>query len=244
MKAVLAALVVATGLLAACESSDGGGEERSVGELRDRAAEITDHIAENDWDSVRTDFDEVMSDEVTEERLASVWDSLTTELGGYTSRGAPAQVSEPGDLLTFETPMAFERGAARSRVAFRRDGRIAGLLLLPGALRDRPVEQLRERAAEITDLMAANDWAAVREDFDATMAAQLTEDRLRTAWDQVVAAKGPYRSRGEPSEVPGPGEVVVFDTPMAFEQGEMKSRVAFHNDGRVAGLFILVPEAP
>lgn len=104
--------------------------------------------------------------------------------------------------------------------------------------------ELGVRAAEITDLLAANEWRAVREDFDTTMEEQLTEDRLQTAWDQVVAAKGEYRSRGEPSQVPKPGDFVVFDTPMAFQQGEMKSRVTFHPDGRVAGLFTLVPDAP
>lgn len=245
MKTVLAALVVATGLLAACESSGSGGQERSVGELSDRAAEVTDQIAENDWDSVRADFDEVMLDEVTEERLVSAWNQLTMELGEYKSRGESRQVSEPGDFLVFETPMTFEGGEAKSRVAFHEDGRVAGLFLLePDALQDRSVEELRDLASEITDLMAANDWPAVREDFDTTMTEQLTEDRLQTAWDEVVAAKGQYQSRGEPSQIPKPGNVVIFDTPMTFQQGEMKSRVAFHPEGRVAGLFILVPEAP
>lgn len=59
----------------------------------------------------------------------------------------------------------------------------------------------------------------------------------------MVAAKGEYQSRGEPSQVLKSGEIVTFDTPMTFEQGEMKSRVTFHPDGRVAGLFILAPEA-
>jgi len=243
MKTVMAALAVAvTGLLAGCEGEDG--EERSVAELGDRAAEITDQIAENDWLSVRADFDDVMLDEVTEERLVSVWAQLTMALGGYESRGEPTQVSESGGSFVFETPMTFERGEAKSRVAFRGDGRVAGLFLLePDAGDDRSVEELRDLASEITDLIAANDWSAVREEFDATMTEQLTEDRLQEAWNEVVAAKGEYRSRGEPTQVPMPGNVVVFDTPMTFEQGEMKGRLAFHPDGRVAGLFILVPDA-
>lgn len=61
MKAVLA-LVVAFGLLAACESSGGGGQERSMDELSDRAAEMTDQLGQNDWPAVRADFDTTMED--------------------------------------------------------------------------------------------------------------------------------------------------------------------------------------
>lgn len=110
-----------------------------------------------------------------------------------------------------------------------------------GAVGD--VEALRPKAAEVTDRMAANDWKAVRADFDETMAKALAEDGLANAWAQVVEEKGAYVSRGEPTQVPKLGEPLVFDTPMTFEKGEMKSRVAFHADGRIAGLFILVPEA-
>jgi len=105
------------------------------------------------------------------------------------------------------------------------------------------VEALRPKAAEVTDKMVANDWKAVRADFDETMAKGLAEDGLANAWAQVVQLKGAYVSRGEPTQVPKPGQHLVFDTPMTFEKGDMKSRITFHADGRIAGLFILVPEA-
>jgi hypothetical protein len=91
--------------------------------------------------------------------------------------------------------------------------------------------------------MVANDWEAVREDFDETMRKGLAEDGLANGWAEVVATKGAYVSRGEPTQVPKPGALTVFDTPLTFEKGEMKSRITFHADGRIAGLFILVPEA-
>ena len=105
------------------------------------------------------------------------------------------------------------------------------------------VEELRPKAAAVTDLLVANDWKAVRADFDETMTKALAEDGLANAWNQVVDAKGPFVSRGEPTQIPVGDGHTVFDTPMTFEKGEMKSRVAFHPNGEIAGLFILVPEA-
>lgn len=105
-------------------------------------------------------------------------------------------------------------------------------------------EELADRAAGVTDQLGANDWAAIRKDFDETMTEALSEEGLRQAWEQVVAAQGEYKSRDEPVEGSGPGDITAFDTPMTFERGDMKSRVSFHPDGRIAGLFILVPEAP
>lgn len=105
------------------------------------------------------------------------------------------------------------------------------------------VEALRTRAATLTDLLASNDWSAVREDFDTTMSERLTEARLDAAWTQVTQRVGSYRSRSEPTRVPKPGDLTVFDTPMQFARGDMKSRITFAADGQVAGLFVLVPSA-
>lgn len=102
---------------------------------------------------------------------------------------------------------------------------------------------LERKAAELTDLLAGNDWARVRADFDRTMRESLTEEGLARGWKQVTRQHGAYRSRGEPTQIPKPGDFLVFDTPMQFERGDMKSRVTFRENGDVAGLFILIPTA-
>jgi Protein of unknown function (DUF3887) len=103
---------------------------------------------------------------------------------------------------------------------------------------------LAAKAAAITDLLGATNWPAVRADFDATMTAQLSEAKLAEMWNGLVAQLGTYKSRGAPVETPKDNIHKVFDTPMQFERGEMKGRLAFNADGTIAGLFILVPNAP
>jgi hypothetical protein len=107
------------------------------------------------------------------------------------------------------------------------------------------VEELRPKAAEITDQLAAHEWAKVRSQFDDNMKQKLAEDGLANAWEQVVKAKGAYVSRGEPTQLGSPAgkDVLVFDTPLEFEHGPMKGRLTFNADGTIAGLFILVPDA-
>lgn len=58
------------------------------------------------------------------------------------------------------------------------------------------LDALRRKAASVTDLVAKNDWKAVREDFDSTMSASLSEDGLESAWQQVAQQMGAYKSRG------------------------------------------------
>jgi hypothetical protein len=107
---------------------------------------------------------------------------------------------------------------------------------------------LKTKAAEITDDLADHDWKAVRDEFDDDMKDGLSEKGLEEAWDKVVDLKGRYQSRGKPAQVTPAGiqvkkDHLVFDTPLQFAKGAMKSRITFHRDGKIAGLFILIPSA-
>ncbi len=109
-----------------------------------------------------------------------------------------------------------------------------------------PVAQLRSRASEINDLLIAAQWDSVVEGFTAEMRAGLTADGLKTAWEQVVATYGAYRTRGisDRSLTAAQQGTVVFDTPMTFGTTSLKSRIAFDADGRIDGLLILKANVP
>jgi len=132
-------------------------------------------------------------------------------------------------------------------------GVLAGVILLSGCTgtsasrrgaEQADVELLRSTAANVTDLMARSDWAAVRTGFDARLLTTLSEERLASGWAQATTAKGEFIARAEPVEVDKPGDSIVFDTAMQFDRGDMKSRISFGPGGKIAGLFILVPQAP
>lgn len=103
---------------------------------------------------------------------------------------------------------------------------------------------LAAEAARVTDLLTEGKWAEIRTGFDETLTNSLSEAGLADAWQKVVGAFGAYTSRGEPKLVPKDEADEVYDTPMTFELAEMKSRIAFDDDGKITGLFILKPEVP
>lgn len=103
---------------------------------------------------------------------------------------------------------------------------------------------MRAEAGRITDAFAKNQWFVIHGQLDANMKEKFTEEMMASAWKQVLELKGAYKGRGEPSEARPNGEYFVFDTPMRFERGDMKSRVSFDQKGKIAGFYILLPEAP
>lgn len=109
-----------------------------------------------------------------------------------------------------------------------------------------PVAELQAKASELTDLLIAAKWDVVVAEFNAEMRAGLTADGLETAWGQVVATYGPFKSRGATvrSLTAAPPGIIVFDTPLTFGSEALKSRFSFDVDRKVAGLFILKASVP
>lgn len=98
------------------------------------------------------------------------------------------------------------------------------------------------RALSILGQYVNRDWT-LRDEFDATMQDRLSEEMLAAGWRQLQAMVGAFKSFGGPT-VRSMDAYVVVDVPMIFESGEMKGRVAFNSDAKIAGLFVLNPEVP
>ena len=137
---------------------------------------------------------------------------------------------ELGDLLGVSRQAAFQRFG---RPIDPRTGEDMSNALLPGA------------ADKATALLA--DWFdgnidKARSEFDATMTAQLPPEKMSAVRAQVIGLCGAYEGMDKPvaHQV---GDYTVVDVPLHFEAAEMKGRVAYDADGKVAGLFVLRPDA-
>ena len=85
-------------------------------------------------------------------------------------------------------------------------------------------------------------YGQVTADFSDKMAKKLPATRMAAAWAQVIGMVGSYQGMGEPMTRQA-GDLTIVDIPLTFEASEMKGRVVFDTDGKVAGLFILKPDA-
>jgi hypothetical protein len=100
-------------------------------------------------------------------------------------------------------------------------------------------------AGKATQLMI--DWLEQRydhviADFTDKMLEALPVSGLAAAWAQVIGMIGSYKGMGEPMTRQA-GDLSIVEIPLTFEAGEMKARVVYDAVGKVAGLFILEPDA-
>jgi hypothetical protein len=150
------------------------------------------------------------------------------------SRDAGHTWQEIGDLLGVTRQAAFQR---------------FGKPIDPrtGEPMDRTVHitDAAERAVAIVTDFLEGRMDDARQSFNAQVLAALTDEKRGDALATVAGLVGAFEGFGEGEPfVRRIGDHTVVDIPLRYEAGDMKARVAFDADAKVAGLFILAPETP
>lgn len=84
-----------------------------------------------------------------------------------------------------------------------------------------------------------------RQSFNAEVLAAFTDEVRLNGLATVTGLVGAFEGFGEGEPfVRRIGDHTVVDIPLRYEAGEMKARVAFDAEEKVAGIFILAPETP
>ena len=102
---------------------------------------------------------------------------------------------------------------------------------------------LTERTKEIVGNIFAGRYAPVREQFDPTMEAKLSEEGLAKATSAYEATFGSFVSMGEP-EIVDRAALRVVNVPLEMSEAEGQARITFDARGRIAGLFLLKSGLP
>lgn len=98
------------------------------------------------------------------------------------------------------------------------------------------------RAVNVFDLLRQGRGDEVYDDFDQIMKQAMSPAQLGDVWAHVLTQVGSFESSGAPN-ARRMADLTVVDVPLHFEAGEMIGRVAFREDGPIAGLFILEANA-
>jgi Protein of unknown function (DUF3887) len=102
-----------------------------------------------------------------------------------------------------------------------------------------------ERAIAIVTAVLDGRMDEARQSFNAQVMEAFTDEVRGSALATVAGLVGAFEGFGEGEPfVRRIGDHTVVDIPMRYEAGEMKARVAFDMDEKVAGIFILTPDAP
>jgi hypothetical protein len=101
-----------------------------------------------------------------------------------------------------------------------------------------------ERAAGIAADVLEGRMDKARKSFNAEVLAAFTDEVRANALASVAGLVGTFEGFGDGKPfVRRISDYTVVDIPLRYEAGDMKARVAFDTDEKVAGLFILPPEA-
>jgi hypothetical protein len=101
------------------------------------------------------------------------------------------------------------------------------------------------RAIEVVTAVLEGRMDDARPSFNAQVLEAFTDEIRGSALASVAGLVGAFEGfgAGEPF-VRRIGDHTVVDVPLRYEAGDMKARVAFDADEKVAGFFILAPDTP
>ena len=102
-----------------------------------------------------------------------------------------------------------------------------------------------ERAVKVVTDVLEGRMDEARPSFNAEVLAAFTDEVRGSALATVAGLVGGFEGFGQTEPfVRRIGDHTVVDIPLRYEAGDMKARVAFDADEKVAGIFILAPETP
>ncbi|MFF3859555.1 DUF3887 domain-containing protein [Streptomyces sp. NPDC002209] len=100
-----------------------------------------------------------------------------------------------------------------------------------------------QTATQTLDAIVSGNFAGATAHFDPTLREALPPDALAGAWKTYQDTFGRYRSHGDPKDVAA-GEFTVVSVPLTMEREAGEFRLSFHEDGSVAGLWLLKTGVP
>jgi len=102
-----------------------------------------------------------------------------------------------------------------------------------------------ERAITIVKAVLEGRMDEARQSFNAPVLEAFTEEVRGSAMATIAGLVGAFEGFGDGEPfVRRIGDLTVVDIPLCYEAGDMKARVAFDADERVASIFILNPDTP
>lgn len=206
-------------------------------DLSGRAEEYAEHLSRGDYAAVRGDMTPDAREILTEQSLRDAWRSVfgdrsPTQFEAYLE-------SRTGDRPVVAVHVVEDAEPRATLYVIYDDARdISGLVLLDQAP-DITWSREAVRAHGVLSQLRDGAFDAVRRDFDATMQAGLSEGRLASTWQQVVDTYGPVEVTNGHLETRSPTGHRVVDVVIHLRDAVVKLRVAFDDEQRIAGLFVL-----
>jgi hypothetical protein len=101
---------------------------------------------------------------------------------------------------------------------------------------------IAKAAGRFIGFLSKGEFNSAYGEFDQTMAAAMSEEKLATVWKDILAKVGKFVSQGE-IELAKKSIYDIAYVTCKFEKSDLKLKVVYNPSGKVAGFFILPPNA-
>jgi hypothetical protein len=195
------------------------------------ARTLIDELAKGEWAHPRSAFDDAMSRAMPDAKLREVWETLQAAGGAFRSIDETRVESRDGESIV-EAWCRFERLRKILRLAFDRDGKLAGLHYGPV-----PAD-LEAKTRDLLTAAARGDFDAASRDFGDVMNQALPTAKFAATWKALEDKVGHWQSIEGLELEPEHGVWSMVAT-SRFERDRLRVKVVYDVRNQVVGLFFL-----
>lgn len=95
----------------------------------------------------------------------------------------------------------------------------------------------KDEAKDTVNKLVAEDYEGIRKNFNETMKASLSAEKMKEVWKSMIEHLGEYKSQGQPnSKTDQNWEIVVIRCEM--QRGQVDIEVDFDPSGKIGGLWV------
>lgn len=212
--------------------------------LKTAAKGVVDLLVAENFAGVREKFSEQLRQNLSEEKMRAAWRDFTSRVGVFRKQ-VDSQVGKQNGADVAIVKCEFSRSLGYVQVIYDGERKIIGLWNAPlppgntGVPPPPPDDDIRFKAAakEVVDMMAAENFAGVREKFNAQMQSVLSEAKLRDGWAALKSGVGNFQRQLESQHARDSGFDVV-EVMTEFERSKVRVRVTYDSESKIAGLWL------
>ena len=99
-------------------------------------------------------------------------------------------------------------------------------------------KNLRQTADKVIEAFQKSDYKSVVSYFDDTMKKAMTEEQLKTVWEQqIIGSVGKFMKADDNITASSQEGYDILLIPCNFEKAKLNMQLVFNKDGQISGLF-------
>jgi hypothetical protein len=226
-------------------------QANGAAELKARARTVIDMLVAEDFAGVQSKFNDQLKQQLPTEKVREAWKTFITNIGSF-KRVIDSQVGKRYGFDEVIVKCEFGNAQGYVQIGYDSEKKIVALFMAPlptgGSMGQPPAESIPPGQAEaaetrfkamtknVIEMLAAENFAGIREQFNAEMRNGLSEEQLRGGWASLNQAAGSFK-RQLNAQYSRSGNYDMVVVRCEFERAEVNISVAYDAEKKIGGLW-------